>query len=270
MQRPGEVVRILRAVHAAAAGPAGDAATAAKVLHEDFSGTGAVSREWVRTNADARAIATDLATDALRLGESLAAGEGIGPGRIIWRCADVRPGGENGAANEANATATRADVIFVGNFSIGELHSRAELNDYLRSAKSRLATGGVFVCDTYGGAAAFRTGLVHRTHEGREPGERILYTWEQRSVDPFTMRVENALHFRIEQDGEIVAQHFDAFVYCWRLWSVAELRDAMAEAGLANTTVVRGVADAGGREMPEPAVADAASAEHHIVCVAAR
>jgi hypothetical protein len=35
----------------------------------------------------------------------------------------------------------------------------------------------------------------------------------------------------------VVATHQDAFVYSWRLWGVAELRDALDEAGFARSDV---------------------------------
>ncbi len=60
------------------------------------------------------------------------------------------------------------DVLFVGNFSIGYIHERSALVAYMRRCRERLALGrrgfggGVFVCDTYGGAAAFQLGAVER------------------------------------------------------------------------------------------------------------
>lgn len=255
VQRPAVVVELIRAAHARAAPPGHPPA---RILHEDFSGSGAVSRAWVATDPLARAVATDLDPGAIAFGRARAAESRVDPARLVWRTKDVR------SPHEPAATAP--DALFVGNFSIGELHTRTDLLAYLRSARDRLCCRGVFICDTYGGAAAFRTGLVHRTHPGREPSERILYTWEQRSIDPFTARVVNALHFRIEVAGEIVAQHFDAFIYRWRLWSVPELRDAMHEAGFSRTEVIE---DLSPPEAAAPSIAGATPTEHHIVCIAA-
>lgn len=257
VQRPGLVVELIRSAHAAAANPG---TSPARVMHEDFSGTGAVSRMWVATDQQARAVATDLDPEALAYGASRAAESQLAPTRLHWHQGDVR------LPDEQSHTQL-ADAIFVGNFSIGELHTRGELIAYLRNARSRLNRSGVFICDTYGGAAAFRTGLVHRTHTGREPAERILYTWEQRSIDAYTARVANALHFRVEHGGEIIAEHFDAFVYHWRLWSVPELREAMRQAGFAATCVLDSIGMGDG---PAPPKDLAQAAEHHIVCIAAR
>ncbi len=256
VQKPEAVVRLIRAAHGEGATEPGSPAS---VLHEDFAGTGAVSRAWVKSDTAATAVATDMDGAPLRFGREQAAAEGIERSRIRWREADV-------AEPNDIEPQTRADAIFVGNFSIGELRTRAELMAYLRTAHGRLAPGGILVCDTYGGAAAFRAGLVHRAHTGRVPGERVLYTWEQRCIDPFTARVTNALHFRVERGGQIVAEHFDAFVYHWRLWSVPELRDAMLEAGFVSTRIISSLAsDSTTAATPDPQPAT----DHHIVCVAA-
>ncbi len=256
VQRPVTIARLIRSAHAQLADPG---SPPPRTLHEDFSGTAAISRAWVASDPLAHAVATDLDPLAIAFGQSRAAELGLDPSRIAWRTLDVR-------AAHTHASTHPAHAIFVGNFSIGELHNRADLIAYLQAARARLCPQGLFICDTYGGAAAFRTGLVHRTHPGRKPAERILYTWEQRSIDPFTARVVNALHFRIEVAGEIIAQHFDAFVYHWRLWSVPELRDAMHEAGFASTKVIEDLSPARAAD-PSPPVAN--HAEHHIVCIAA-
>ncbi|MCA9300708.1 MAG: hypothetical protein KDA28_16680, partial [Phycisphaerales bacterium] len=135
------------------------------------------------------------------------------------------------------------DVIFVGNFSIGEIHERRSLVAYLDACRARLRPGGVFVCDTYGGESAFMTGDVHRDHFTPDMA-RVRYTWEQREADPLTGRVINALHFRVDRAGMVEAEFPDAFVYDWRLWSVPELRDAMTEAGFASTEVHAKMPDA--------------------------
>jgi hypothetical protein len=107
---------------------------------------------------------------------------------------------------------------------------------YFARSRERLRKGGVLACDTYGGASAFRVGAIERSH-WIEGAARIRYVWEQREADPFTGEVVCAMHFRVERGGEIVQSIEDAFVYRWRLWSVPELRDALAEAGFAWTEV---------------------------------
>lgn len=213
VQAPDKVVAFLRTIH-------GRSPT---VLGEDFCGTASVSRAWVRLVPEGSAVAVDLDASVLER----ARGAGI-TGQLERIQGDVREG--------TDPTRHAADVIFVGNFSIGEIHERADLVRYLARSRERLRKGGIFVCDTYGGASAFRVGAIERSH-WIEGGVRIRYVWEQRAADPFTGRVVCAMHFRLERGGEMFQSIEDAFVYRWRLWSVPELREAMLEAGFAWTEV---------------------------------
>ncbi len=114
---------------------------------------------------------------------------------------------------------------------------------YLTHARTRLNPGGLFLCDTYGGESAFIPMLIHRDHTAPD-GRRIRYTWEQRDANPLTGMVTDVLHFEIDRAGMIEAEFPDAFIYRWRLWSVPELRDAMADAGFTQTEVYDKAPDA--------------------------
>jgi hypothetical protein len=213
VQSPPELVGLLVAMHGA--GPT--------VLGEDFCGTAAVSVEWTRRVEGGRAIAVDH--DAATLG------------RIPARAAIEVVAGD--VVGDTDATRHAADVIWAGNFSIGEWHTREALLAYLRHVRSRLNPRGLFACDVYGGESAFLAGSVdveHRLPDGRV----VTYTWEQRSADPLTGRVRNAIHFRVGDD-EVLR---DAFTYDWRLWGVPELRDALEEAGFARAAVYPRTPDA--------------------------
>lgn len=213
VQSPKDLAPLLRAIHGGRP----------RVLGEDFAGTAALSHEWAGADAEAGAVAVDLDAEAL--------GRHGGHERIVKRVADVR------------TVDDPCDVLFVGNFSIGYLHTRGELVAYLRHARGRVRDGGVFVCDTYGGESAFLIGAVHRPHPMPD-GRVCRYTWEQRHADPTTGMVTDVIHFRVERAGVIEHEIRDAFVYEWRLWSVPEVRDAMAEAGFARTQVYAKLADA--------------------------
>jgi hypothetical protein len=227
VQNPKRVAPFLAAVHGGK--PA--------VLREDFCGTGAVCRAWVTGGSmggppvpgGRKAIAVDQ--DA----EPLSRLRGT-PGVKIVR------------ANVLDCP-LRADVISATNFPIGYWHTRDELITYLRLCRERLRPKGIFVCDTYGGATAFTRGTLTRDI-WTEDGIRIHYTWEQREADPLTGMVIDCLHFRAHapggppSGGEVLYQEADAFVYHWRLWSVPELREAMAEVGFRASEVYSELADA--------------------------
>lgn len=245
VQSPRWLIPLLQAIHG----------RSPRTLGEDFSGSAAVSRAWVASVEDGRAIAVDHDAEALSRARDC-------PG-LLPILGDVR--------TSTSAALHPADVIFAGNFSIGEIHARHELVAYLRHSRARLNAGGVFVCDTYGGASAFRTGAVERSHPTLD-GARIRYTWEQRSADPLTAEVVNALHFRVERGGEIVQEITDAFVYRWRLWSVPEIRDALVEAGFARTEVASELPRETGEGKLRCSISVDASAlgENFILCVTGR
>ena len=206
VQNPGALVPLIHAIHGGSP----------KTLGEDFSGTGALSHAWVECSGAHHAVCVDLDRAAMTK-------HGDHP-RIEKTAADVR------------TIAAPCDALFVGNFSIGYFHTRAELVAYLGHTRSRLNGGGVFLCDTYGGETAYTIGGVHRPTPMGD-GRVCRYTWEQRHADPLTGMVTDVIHFRIEDAGVITHEFDEAFVYEWRLWSVPELRDAMRDAGFEATEV---------------------------------
>jgi len=244
VQSPADLVPFLRALHAGTP----------TLLREDFCGTGAISRFWTALVPGGSAVATDLDDQTLAEARRRA---GAGHPIEFRRCDAI-------AATDADP----ADVIFVGNFSIGYIHDRATLVRYLERSRQRLRPGGVFVCDTYGGAASFTIGATERTHHAPD-GAVIRYLWRQDHADPLTNLVRTSLHFRVLQGSEVVADFPDAFSYHWRLWSIAELREAMREVGFASSAVHAQISPAtSGR--PVPVTVPAELGPTWFVCIAAR
>ncbi|MEI7656956.1 MAG: hypothetical protein WCK33_02695 [Phycisphaerae bacterium] len=187
-------------------------------LREDFGGTGAVARAFLHAAPGRHAMVVD-----------------IDPAPLA-RCRDI-PGLRTLAADATRLDdAEPVDIIFVGNFSLGYVEGRRRLARYLESSRRRLAPGGLFACDMYGGPGAWRLGGMAR----RIPlpdGSILHYWWEHEAADPITGLVRNAISFRIETAGEIVEEHPRAFVYRWRLRSLPELRDLLLEAGFGDIEV---------------------------------
>lgn len=210
-QSPAQEARFLHAVHGGAP----------RVLGEDFCGSGAICRAWLDLNPEHRAVCIDKDEDALKALRARSTPDHLA--RMTVRRKDV-----------LDAT-DPVDALCALNFPVGYWHTRADLVRYLRVARGRLSPGGVFVCDIYGGANAFLCGESDEELRGG-----VRYTWEQRSADPTTGRVVNAMHFSLP-DGRRLE---DAFTYDWRLWSVPELRDAMDDAGFTATEVYDRLGDA--------------------------
>jgi hypothetical protein len=186
------------------------------VLREDFSGTAAISRAWVQASPAHRAIAVDLDADALTYaGAQPLPAEARG--RLTLVQADVR-----------TVTTPAIDVVGVGNFSINELGDRRALVDYLASVHAALADEGVVVLDVMGGP---ERQVDARTERRRCRGFEV--EWTQSRFDPISGRGRFSLSF-IKDGGARLDQ---AFVYDWRLWTLPELRDTMADAGFAESVV---------------------------------
>ncbi len=210
VQTPARDVQLVRAMH----GGVYDGSPA-MILGDDFCGSSLMSWEWVSLEEGASAVATDRDPEAI-------AHVRTHP-RVRSRCMSVMD------------VRDEADAICALNYAACELHARRDLVAYLAHARSRLLPGGVFVCDIYGGASAWEEGEFEGEFAG-PGGERVIYTWAQESADPTTGMVNNAIHFGVEAGRERYRLE-RAFEYEWRLWSVAELREAMQDAGFARTEV---------------------------------
>lgn len=216
VQDPPRMARFVHAVH-------GGRPT---VLREDFCGPASLACAWVTRSPKHRALAVDRDPEPLAFARQRMA-ETLGPAaaaRVELICDDVR-------AAKLKAAARRADCVALLNFAVCELHTRAELVAYLRHLRAALRPGGVVVLDIYGGANANSPGRA-TTLARLDDGRRVEYTWHQQDADARTGMVRNAIHFKL---GSLALK--SAFTYHWRLWTIPELRDALAQAGLGRVEV---------------------------------
>lgn len=180
-------------------------------LREDFCGTAQLAATWVASDCDRRAIGVDIDGDVL-----------------AWADTNNRAPLEGDAKRlalvESDVLKCRrtADALASLNFSHFIYKRRDQLVRYLKHAARCIKPGGLFICDTYGGPGAFEPCRDERKFNA------FTYVWEQESYDALTNRVVNHIHFKFPGGGTLR----NAFTYDWRLWSIAELREAIAEAGL--------------------------------------
>ncbi|MBL8745633.1 MAG: class I SAM-dependent methyltransferase [Phycisphaerae bacterium] len=209
VQSPDLQARFLRALHPGAPSS----------LCEDFCGPASIARAWTLLGPRCSASGVDRAAPPLTHARRRAREQGITARRFRAIRSDVL------------RAAQRADIIAAFNFAVCELHERPLLLAYLRRVRGRLKRSGLFACDLYAGRDAFTPGTTSR--RVRTPVGIVTYTWEQRRADPRSARVENAIHFRLPKSRLLR----DAFRYDWRLWTIAEMRDALAESGFASSEV---------------------------------
>lgn len=193
-----------------------------RLLREDFCGTAAIAAHWVLRSPEHRAWGVDLDGSVLgwarrhRVPRMREAGE-----RLTLIHSDVR-----------RARVPAVDVTCALNFSWWVFHARRDLVGYLRAARRGLRKGGLLVLNAFGGSEAMGT-LVERRRIAAsrsvtgDPVPPFVYEWDQASFNPLDHRLRCHIHFRLR--GGVVMRR--AFTYDWRMWTVPEIREALAEAG---------------------------------------
>lgn len=187
-------------------------------LREDFAGTSLLAARWVTSGPRRSAVAVDL-----------------DPGVHAWARAHRLP--SLGRAAE-RLRLVRADVrrgprgpfdaIIAFNFSWQVLRTREALRGYLAAARRALAPGGVLLLDVFGGWDAQRPLRERRRLRGG-----ATYVWDQESYDPITHRLRCSIHFELAGGRRLRR----AFRYEWRLWTIPELSELLAEAGFPEVEV---------------------------------
>jgi SAM-dependent methyltransferase len=210
------------------------------LLREDFSGTSAEAVAWLALAPGRRAWAVDCDAPTVAWARRRAR-------RILGVRADDLHFIEADVMSVAPPAVPPADLISVLNFSILYLREAAQLQAYLRHAWHCLARPGLLVLNLFGGAGALKP---HTDRHLVTPRPRLAseaavppfeFQWEQRHVDAATRRIDCRIHFRLRHPAAPggVLELRDAFRYDWRLWSLAELIDALQAAGFDEVQVWR-------------------------------
>ena len=189
-------------------------------LREDFCGTAALAVEHVRRHPENHALGVDLHRPTLAWGRTHnveAKLDAAQQRRLELRQADV-----------LDVRRPLVDAILALNFSYSVFKTRARLGAYLRNCHRSLRPGGMLFADAWGGPDVLKQQTDRTRHDG------FVYEWEQRRYDPISHEIECAIHFAFP-DGTRMR---DAFVYDWRLWTLAELRELFEEAGFRGVEVL--------------------------------
>lgn len=238
VQDPETHAALLDVIHARMS-RTGVAPPAPRVLREDFAGTAAESVAWLARAAGRRAYAIDLDAPTLAWAEARA-------GRMLGRSAEHLTCVQADVLRLPPGRVPPADIIAALNFSIMYLAQRQSLLQYLEGVRVGLVSGGVLVCNLFGGRANERPGVT--THAvkptARSSGERPIgpfeYLWEIRAVDAGTRVADCRIHFRLPGPGGRAGRFMpDAFRYAFKLWDPDEVTAACLQAGFARAEVWR-------------------------------
>jgi SAM-dependent methyltransferase len=189
-----------------------------RTMREDFCGTAIFAYEWIRSHPENRAWGVDLDPEPLEWGRA-------------------RHGPKLDAEQTRRLALIQGDVLEVRhepvdltvafNFSYFLFHTRETLRNYFEVARKTLVDDGLFIIDAYGGGEALIPPEERREVDG------FTYVWDQHEFEPIHHKVTNFIHFEFS-DGSRMRR---AFRYDWRLWTIPELRELLAEAGFCETEV---------------------------------
>lgn len=195
----------------------------ARHLREDFCGTFALACEWVWRNKRNTATGVDIDPEPLRYGKRV---------HRTKLSAEQKKRLKIRRRSVLTEPAEKSDLVVVGNFSFFLFKKRTVLVDYLRLCLKSLRGDGIVVLEMAGGP-----GMIQKMKERKSVrfhrGRRYTYVWDQKSFDPITHSARYAIHFGFP-DGAVME---NAFTYDWRVWTIPEVRDAMADAGFRKTCV---------------------------------
>jgi len=194
----------------------------ARLLREDFCGTANVCSEWVSRHRNNRAIGIDLDREVLDWGRRN-------------RVAALKPGQRKRLrlieADVLKADTEPVDIVSAMNFSYWLFKDRKTLKRYFRRVHKALKGDGILFMDAYGGYDSFRE--IEEEREIDDGGKGFSYIWDQAHFNPIDHNLQCHIHFAFP-DGSRLER---AFSYDWRLWTLPEIRDLLAEAGFSKVTV---------------------------------
>jgi SAM-dependent methyltransferase len=208
-----------------------------ELIREDFCGTAVVCKEWVKRRRSHSAIGVDLDNSVLDWARH----------RIPQRLTTEQ--GERVTLLNDNVLTVQTepvDSVLAMNFSYYLFRTRSELRAYFERVREVLKDDGLFLMDAYGGSESFEEMKEERELDG------FTYVWDQNSYDPISGEAVNYIHFKFP-DGSKLKR---AFEYHWRLWTLPEIRELLAEAGFKTTWVYWEGTDEDGEGDGEWAVTD--------------
>tara|TARA_R110002072_G_scaffold1989_2_gene16345 strand:- start:65555 stop:66361 length:807 start_codon:yes stop_codon:yes gene_type:complete len=185
----------------------------AKVLREDFGGTGALACDWTKQGSDFQAYAVDLDVEPISYGQKT---------HYQTLNDEEKERMKYIEGNVLDNFSFKADVLVAFNFSYFIFKKRQLLKDYFQKAYEGLKDDGVFMVDIFGGTECFQECVEETEHDDHS------YYWDCDNYNPLTNEVLYYIHFKTHKDKK---KYNKVFTYDWRHWSVREITELMEEVG---------------------------------------
>ncbi len=209
-------------------------------LREDFAGTCNTSAEFVSRRATNFAVGVDLDRPTLDWGASRHIEGRLQPAereRLTQLCENVLETDGRHALKDMGAPDADAgfDAVLAMNFSYFILQQREQLRAYFKRVLSTLKPDGILFLDCYGGYESYsECEDERRIKPDKDAGVKPYnYIWDQHRYNPITGEMDCKIHFTFDDGSEMR----DAFLYTWRMWTMPEIREILAEAGFRKSTV---------------------------------
>ncbi len=189
-----------------------------KIMREDFCGTFGLACEWVKLNPQFKAIGIDLDSEPLDYGRT----------HYLPKLREDQQ--KRITLYQKNVLAKGfplTDISVAMNFSYFIFKTRPEMKSYFSNVLRGLKKDGIFIMDLFGGS------LCHEENEESTKFSGFTYFWDQASFDPIRNHAVFYIHFKVK--GEKKRER--VFTYDWRMWSIPELREILAEVGFKKTHI---------------------------------
>lgn len=187
---------------------------------EDFCGTFSISCEWLKLDPSFKAIGVDVDPEPINYGRQH---------YLSQLTKDQQDRIQIIEKSVLDEDLPQVDMISAMNFSYFLFKKRQRLKAYFTSVYNRLNTGGVFLVDCFGGTECQQSTEEETEHQD----EGFTYFWDQDNFDPLTNQARFYIHFK--RKGE--KKREQVFIYDWRVWSIVEIREVMAEVGFSKTHI---------------------------------
>ncbi len=186
-------------------------------LREDFCGTAKLACEWTTQSNKHKAYGIDLDPEPVKYGKEnhyskLSKSQQSRMQYIMGNVLD-------------DYSSRKADLVVAFNFSYFIFKKRAELLNYFKHVRAGVEKDGLFLLDLFGGPDC-QTEIEEETQH-----PNFSYYWDCQKFNPITNECMYAIHFKPKG----MKKQKDIFTYDWRMWSMAELREILIDAGFSKT-----------------------------------